>query len=86
MIEYLKAQNRTNEVIVGGNFNADELHRFSKADFRWADNRNKKFQYRTVNKGEIYQFEFGKNYKLQEEIELLKAMEKANEKLEEQDN
>ena len=49
MIEYLKAQNRTNEVIVGGNFNADELHRFSKADFRWADNRNKKFQYRTVN-------------------------------------
>ncbi len=61
MIEYLKAQNRTNEVIVGGNFNADELHRFSKADFRWADNRNKKFQYRTVNKGEIYQFEFGKS-------------------------
>ena len=62
MNEYLKAQSKTNETIVTGIFNTDELDRFSKSDFRWADNRNKQFQFRTVKKGEIYQFEFGKNY------------------------
>ncbi len=41
---------------------SDELNRFSKSDFRWADNRKKPFRQRTVKKGEIYQFEFGKNY------------------------
>lgn len=62
MIEYIKAQNKTTEAIVNNAFGADELHRFSKADFRWADNRGKHFQTRTIKKGEIYQFEFGKNY------------------------
>ncbi len=60
--EYLKAQNKTNEDIINGSFSADELNRFSKSDYRWADNRFKNFQFRTVRKGEIYQFEFGKNY------------------------
>ena len=62
MKEYLKAQSKTNEIIVGNLINPDELDRFSKSDFRWADNRKKSFQHRTVKKGEIYQFEFGKNY------------------------
>lgn len=62
MKEYLKAQNKTNEIIIRNTVNSDELDRFSKSDFRWADNRNKTFQYRSVKKGEIYQFEFGKNY------------------------
>lgn len=62
MNEYLKAQMKTNETILAGSFNSDELNRFSKSDFRWADNRKKPFQFRTVKKGEIYQFEFGKNY------------------------
>lgn len=62
MNEYLKAQSKTNETIVAGLYNADELNRFSKSDFRWADNRKKQFQFRTVKKGEIYQLEFGKNY------------------------
>lgn len=60
--EYLKAQSKTNETVITGAFNADELDRFSRSDFRWADNRKKQFQFRTVKKGEIYQFEFGKNY------------------------
>ena len=47
---------------MAGLYNADELNRFSKSDFRWADNRKKQFQFRTVKKGEIYQLEFGKNY------------------------
>lgn len=60
--EYLKAQNKTNETILGNTYSPDELDRFSKSDFRWADNRTKPFRHRIVKKGEIYQFEFGKNY------------------------
>ena len=62
MKEYLKAQSKTNEIIVGNMIGSDELDRFSKSDFRWADSRKKSFRQRTVKKGEIYQFEFGKNY------------------------
>lgn len=63
MNEYLKTQNKTNELIIRDDFTDDELNRFSKSDFRWADNRKKLFRYKEVKKGEIYQFEFGKNYK-----------------------
>lgn len=62
MIEYIKAQNKTNDVVLNNEFNQDELHRFSKADFRWANNRAMSYQTRKVKKGEIYQFEFGKNF------------------------
>ena len=63
MNEYLKTQNKTNEIIIANNFTSNELDRFSASDFRWADNRTKQFRHRQVKKGEIYQFEFGKNYK-----------------------
>ena len=63
MNEYLKAQNKTNEIIIAKNFTSNEFDRFSTSDFRWADNRTKQFRHRQVKKGEIYQFEFGKNYK-----------------------
>lgn len=62
MNEYLKAQNKTNNAIIANAFSSDELDRFSKSDYRWADNRSKQFRHRTVKKGEIYQFEFGKNF------------------------
>lgn len=62
MNEYLKAQIKTNSAIVNSSFSLDELHRFSKSDYRWADNRSKNFQFYKVKKGEIYQFEFGKNF------------------------
>ena len=62
MLEYLKANNKTNDVVIDGKVNNDELHRFSKSDLRWAENRYKSFQCRKVKKGEIYQFEFGKNF------------------------
>lgn len=62
MEEYLKAQNKTNEVILGNSITTDEINRFSKSDFRWAENRKRTLQNRTIKKGEIYQFEFGKNY------------------------
>ena len=62
MNEYLKAQNKTNDTVIANKFSSDELHRFSKSDYRWADNRFKQFKHTTVKKGEIYQFEFGKNF------------------------
>lgn len=63
MNEYLISQNKTNETVIANNFTTDELQRFSKSDYRWAENRTKHFRHRLVKKGEIYQFEFGKNYK-----------------------
>ena len=62
MKEYLNAQNKMNESIIENVFSSDELHRFSKSDFRWAENRKKKLCQKPDKKGEIYQFEFGKNY------------------------
>lgn len=62
MKEYLKAQNKTTETVLGNTYSPDELARFSKSDYRWADNRTKTFRHKIVKKGEIYQFEFGKNF------------------------
>ena len=50
MNEYLKAQNKTNEIIIANNFTNNELNRFSASDFRWADNRTKQFRHRQVKK------------------------------------
>lgn len=62
MKEYLKAQNKTNDAVISNAFSTDELDCFSKSDYRWADNRSKQYRHRQVKKGEIYQFEFGKNF------------------------
>lgn len=63
MIEYIKAQMKTNDLIVNNNVSSDELQRFSNADLHWAENKKKNvIQKRIVKKGEIYQIEFGKNY------------------------
>ena len=62
MIEYIKAQKDVNDAIINKAFTADELHRFSKSDSRWAANKGKGYQTRKIKKGEVYQIEFGKNY------------------------
>lgn len=62
MNEYPKAQNKANKAIISGIFSSDELDRFSKSDYRWVNNRTAPFRHRAVKKGEIYQFEFGKNF------------------------
>ena len=41
MKEYLNAQNKMNESIIENVFSSDELHRFSKSDSRWVENRRK---------------------------------------------
>ena len=62
MKEYLKAQSKINDAVISNTFSTDELDRFSKSDYRWAANRSKQYRHRPVKKGEIYQFEFGKNF------------------------
>ncbi len=41
---------------------SDELDRFSESDIFWSQNRSGNFINRTISKGDIFQFEFGKNY------------------------
>ena len=63
MKEYLKAQNKMNESIIENVFSSDELHRFSKSDFRWAENRKEKLRQKTCQKkGKYTNLNFGKNY------------------------
>ena len=62
MREYIKNITKTNELVLDGTLGSDEINRFAKSDYRWADNKRKDFQTRKVRKGEIYQFEFGKNF------------------------
>lgn len=62
MREYIRNITKTNDLILNGTLGNDEINRFSKADYRWADNKRKSFQTRKIKKGEIYQFEFGKNF------------------------
>lgn len=64
MNEYLISQQQTNELLIKKQLHTDEIKRFSISDERWAKhvtNRNQSSK-RTIKKGEIYQFEFGKNY------------------------
>ena len=62
MKEYIKNITKTNDLVLDGTLGSDEINRFAKSDYRWADNKRKDFQTRKVRKGEIYQFEFGKNF------------------------
>lgn len=62
MKDYLKAQNSINEVVIKEKVTADELARFSVSDYRWARNKGENISHRQIKKGDVYQFEFGKNY------------------------
>ena len=62
MKEYIKSIVKTGELVISGNLENKEIERAARADCRWADNIGKNFQKRQIKKGEIYQFEFGKNY------------------------
>lgn len=60
MEKYIKALTALNNVALKSN--SDELDRFAESDVHWANNKNKTIPTRKVKKGNIYQFEFGKNY------------------------
>lgn len=61
MKQFLKAQNKTNELVITGILDRNEIDRAAKSEYHWADRRGSGYSTRTVRKGEIYQFEFGKN-------------------------
>ena len=61
MKQFLKAQNKTNELVITGVLDQDEIDRAAKSEYHWAERRSIGYSTRTVRKGEIYQFEFGKN-------------------------
>lgn len=61
--KYLKALSSDNDLIVHNHLDDDETNRMLEAEIRWARSRkNTNVQSRVIKKGEIYQFEFGKNY------------------------
>ena len=51
MREYIRNITKTNDLILNGTLGNDEINRFSKADYRWADNKRKSFQTRKIKKG-----------------------------------
>lgn len=61
MEKYIKSISALNDATLS-NHNMDDVNRCAESDIFWANNKNKKLLNRTVKKGTIYQFEFGKNY------------------------
>ena len=63
METYLKAQCETDDLLIDHVIGADEVERFSKSDLHWAKTKPTPLNRRNIRIGEVYQFEFGKNYK-----------------------
>ena len=61
MKKYIKSISALNEVALSPKYQ-NEVERFAESDIFWASRKQKPTQNRTIKKGEIYQFEFGKNY------------------------
>lgn len=60
MKKYIMSISKLNDLTLSTN--QDEVDRYSESDIHWATNKCKKFINRNIKKGDIYQFEFGKNY------------------------
>lgn len=61
MEKYIKSISALNAATLSNN-NIDDINRCAESDIFWANNKNKQLLNRTIKKGSIYQFEFGKNY------------------------
>lgn len=61
MDKYIKSISALNDVTLTIK-NQGEIDRYAESDIFWAASRKRDKQNRRVLKGEIYQFEFGKNY------------------------
>lgn len=62
MKHYLKSISKTNSLILNKILSDDEVNRFSASDYQWANSKESHYCDRHVKKGDIYQFEFGKNF------------------------
>lgn len=61
MEKYIKSITALNTLSLT-NTNKGEIDRYAESDIFWATNKNKQLLHRQVKKGNIYQFEFGKNF------------------------
>ena len=61
MEKYIKSISALNELTLSVK-NRDEIDRYAESDIFWAASRKRSMQNRIVKKGEVYQFEFGKNF------------------------
>ncbi len=61
MDKYIKSITALNNATLC-NKNPDDVQRCAESDIFWAQNKNKPLLNRTIKKGNVYQFEFGKNY------------------------
>lgn len=59
--KYIKSINALNELTLSVK-NPGEIDRYAESDIFWAASRKRNVQNRRVRKGEVYQFEFGKNF------------------------
>lgn len=61
MKRYIKSINALNDLTLTMK-SSDEIERYAESDIFWAASKKKSMPRRVVKKGEIYQFEFGKNF------------------------
>ena len=61
ILNYLKSISATSNLITDKHISEDEASRLGRSDLWWANKRNKPFSAYKIKKGNIYQFEFGKN-------------------------
>lgn len=60
MRKYIESISCMNAVALSAS--EDEIHRCAEADIFWSQHKDGNTGKRSIHKGEIYQFEFGKNY------------------------
>ncbi len=60
MKKYIESISQLNRLTL--NTAKDEVDRYAESDIFWSKNKNGKFVNRKIKKGDIFQFEFGKNY------------------------
>lgn len=60
MKKYIKAISELNTLTLSAK--EDEVNRYSESDIYWVKNKTGKYVNRIIKKGDIFQFEFGKNY------------------------
>lgn len=60
MKKYIESISKLNQLALSTD--SDEVTRFSESDIFWVNNKKGQYINRKIRKGDIFQFEFGKNY------------------------
>lgn len=58
---FLKSISKTIDLITSGKIKDDEADRIGNSDYQWAIGKSKKYYPYQVKRGDIFQFDFGKN-------------------------